>query len=54
MKPFVEDDTIQFGKYEGEDLTSVANNDPSYLYWALGEFDLDSDEVEAIQTALGH
>ena len=48
-----EDQELLKGTYEGEPLSLVADEDPEYLQWLLEEGDIDAEDREAIQTALG-
>lgn len=47
------DGTFLFGKHEGDDVESVAADDPGYLRWILDTVDDISDgDREVIETAL--
>jgi len=44
---------MPFGKYKGQHLEDIANEDPGYLQWVEGNVDdLDDDLREAINYAL--
>ncbi len=43
---------IPFGKYKGEHIEDVAEDDPSYLTWLLGQTWANDELLEAAQFAL--
>lgn len=45
------DSVISFGKYKGQTVQEVMNDDPDYLIWAyenIVEFDLDAQVLDEI------
>jgi hypothetical protein len=48
-----EDGNLLRGSYKGEPVPLVADEDPEYLQWLLEEGDIDAEDREVIQTALG-
>lgn len=52
MGTYIEDDIIIYGKYEGEYLADVADEDPDYLYWMIGSLNLSYEEEMAIEDEL--
>jgi hypothetical protein len=44
-------DKFKFGKYSGKTLLHVAENDPSYIKWCIGEFlvKLTNEAVESLE-----
>lgn len=56
MKPVVYSlhTTLSFGKYKGESVRAIIDNDPSYIEWALDNikwFTLDDDAQYALDHA---
>lgn len=43
---------LTFGKYDGEYLEEVAEEDPRYLAWILREYNLDEEDRKAIEEIL--
>ena len=48
-----EDENLLKGTYEGEPVSLVADEDPEYLQWLREEGDIDAEDREVIETALG-
>jgi hypothetical protein len=48
-----EDENLLKGTYKGEPVSLVADEDPEYLQWLREEGDIDAEDREVIETALG-
>jgi hypothetical protein len=53
MKYVDEIDNLARGKYKGENVFEVADEDPGYLRWILDECSPDKEDREIISKALG-
>lgn len=49
------DDTLTFGKHEGEKLEDVIVDDPTYVAWCCDEidgFELDEEAAQLLETSM--
>jgi uncharacterized protein (DUF3820 family) len=42
------DTCLEFGKYQGEVVQDILDDDPDYIQWLIDNFDVDEEVIDAL------